>query len=175
MSIIQKRSRTQNKALIAKLITIAIVLALLVGNIGLYALVLEENGYIDLTDEGLYTLSEQFKEEVGGITQEIEIIFCTDPDYLLSDKDLRYVYIMAKEIEKFMDNVSVTTVNIDKNPTAVQKYRTTSATKINSRDVIVTCNDRFRILGASAFRSYDSSGENHWAYNNVMNITEVII
>ena len=175
MSMIQKRSRTQNKALIAKLITIAIVLALLVGNIGLYALVLEENGYIDLTDEGLYTLSEQFKEEVGGITQEIEIIFCTDPDYLLSDKDLRYVYIMAKEIEKFMDNVSVTTVNIDKNPTAVQKYRTTSATKINARDVIVTCNDRFRILGASAFWSYDSSGENHWAYNGEYKIANAFL
>ena len=161
----QKRSRTQKKAFTLKLLTTALVLALLVGNIGLFALVLEENGYIDLTDEGLYTLSEQFKEEVGDITQEIDIIFCADPDYLLADKDLRYVYVMAKEIEKFMDNVSVETVNIDKNPTAVQKYRTTSATKIKQTDVIVSCGERFRIIGGSAFWSYDSTGENHWAYN----------
>ena len=165
MNRTQKRSRTQKKALIARLLTVALILALLVGNIGLFALVVEENGYIDLTDEGLYTLSEQFKEEVGGITQDIDIIFCTDPDYLLADSDLRYVYIMAKEIEKFMDNVSVTTVNIDKNPTAVQKYRTTSATKIKPTDVIISCEDRFRIIGGSSFWSYDSTGEKHWAYN----------
>jgi len=161
----QKRSRTQKKALAMKLITVALILVLLVGNIGLYALVIEENGYIDLTDEGLYTLSEQFKEEVGDIEQQIKITFCTDPDYLLSDADLRYVYVMAKEIEKFMDNVSVETVNIDKNPTAVQKYRTTSASKINQTDVIVSCGERFRIINGRSFWSYDSSGQKHWAFN----------
>ena len=161
----QKRSRTQKRALVARLLTIAIIFALLVCNIGLYALVLETNGYIDLTDEGLYTLSEQFMEEVGDIEQEITITFCTDPDYLLSNHDLRYVYVMAKEIEKQMDNVEVKTVNITKNPTAVQKYRTTSASKIKPDDVIVSCGERFRIINGSSFWSYDSTGEKHWAFN----------
>ena len=161
----QKRSRTQKKALASKLLTVALILALLACNIGFYALVCEENGYIDLTDEGLYTLSEQFKEEVGDIEQEITITFCTEPDYLLSDHDLRYVYVMAKEIEKHMDNVTVETVNINKNPTAVQKFRTTSASKIEWDDVIVSCGERFRIIGGSAFWSYDSTGEKHWAFN----------
>ncbi len=153
------------RSIISSLVAVALVLVLLVLNISVYAFTIEKNTYIDMTTEGLYTLSDTMREEIKDIEGDITITFCMDVDQLLSNHDTRYVYIMAKEIEKMMDNVTVETVNIGKNPTAVQKYKTTSATKINRGDVIVSCGDRFRIIGSQSFWSYDSTGESYWAFN----------
>ena len=165
MKITQKGSKRTRHSVISLVLAIAIIAVAIVGNVALYALTIEKNTYIDLTTEGLYTLSDAMKDEIKDIKGDIKITFCTDPDYLLSSHDSRYVYIMAKEIEKFLPNVTVETVNIDKNPTAVQKYKTTSATKISATDVIVSSGDRFRIMSAASFWSYDSTGANYWAFN----------
>ncbi len=174
MRKIQKNNRLQKKNLLLSLIAFAVVAVLLLINIGLDALFIEKNVYIDMTDEKLYTLSDELKAEIGDIKKEITITFCNDKDYLLSDYETRYVYVMAKEIEKYLDNVEVVTVNIDKNPTAVQKYRTTSATKIRKNDVIVSCGERFRIIGAPSFWSYDSNG-GYWAFNGEYKIANVLL
>lgn len=161
----QRTGVRSRRNIISACIAAALVFILLALNIAVYALTIEKNTYIDMTTEGLYTLSDAMREEIKDIDGDITITFCTDVDYLLSTHDTRYVYIMAKEIEKYKDNVKVETVNIEKNPTAVQKYKTTSGTKIKASDVIVSCGDRFRIIGASSFWSYDSTGKNYWAFN----------
>lgn len=171
---IYKNSRLQKKKLLLSLVTFALVAVLLLINIGLDALVVEKNLYIDMTDEKLYTLSDGLKAEIADVRREITITFCNDKDYLLSNYETRYVYIMAKEIEKYLDNVEVVTVNIDKNPTAVQKFRTTSATKIKKNDVIVSCGESFRIISAPSFWSYDSDG-GYWAFNGEYKIANVLL
>ena len=75
---------------------------------------------------------------------------------------------------RHLDNVEVVTVNIDKNPTAVQKYHTTSATKIKKNDVIVSSGERFRIISAPSFWSYDSDG-GYWAFNGEYKIANVLL
>ena len=156
------------------IVSIALIVVLLLLNFGLDALVIEKNGFFDATDEHLYTLSDDFKEEIKDINKEIKITFCTDKDYLLSNYQTRYVYIMAKEIEMYKDNIKVETVNISKNPTAIQKYKTTSATKINEGDVIISCGERFRILSSQTFWSYDSSGD-YWAFNGEYKIANAFL
>ncbi|MBQ5801232.1 MAG: Gldg family protein [Clostridia bacterium] len=156
------------------IISLSLILILLILNFGLDALVIEKNGFFDATDEHLYTLSSDFKEEIKDIDKEIKITFCTDKDYLLANYQTRYVYIMAKEIEMYKDNIKVETVNISKNPTAIQKYKTTSATKINEGDVIISCGERFRILSSQTFWSYDSSGD-YWAFNGEYKIANAFL
>ena len=135
--------------------------------VGLLASVVKSatNSYIDMTDEGLYTLTDAFLEEVGGIEDEITITFCAEPDILLSNYDTRYVYIMAREIEKNMDNVKVVYCNVGANPTAVQQYRTTSSTVIDWDDVIISCDKRYRVITAAAFFSTDTTTEEYFAFN----------
>ena len=89
------------------IISLSLILILLLLNFGLDALVIEKNGFFDATDEHLYTLSADFKEEIKDINKEIKITFCTDKDYLLANYQTRYVYIMAKEIEMYKDNIKV--------------------------------------------------------------------
>lgn len=172
MKMLLKKIRRSR--LLSSLLAASLILIMLLLNFGLDALVIENNGFIDATPEHLYTLSADFKEEIKNVNKEITITFCTDRDYLLANYQTRYVYIMAKEIEMYKDNIRVETVNISKNPTAVQKYKTTSATKISDGDVIISCGERFRILGAQTFWSYDSAG-GYWAFNGEYKIANAFL
>ena len=144
---------------------LVLVAAFLLG-IGASALKFEWNSYVDATPEGLYTLTDTFLEEVSGIKDdEIRIIFCNDPDRLLETTETRYVYIMAREIEKKMSNVTVETYNVERDPTAVQAFRPTSSTEIKSDHVIVACGKRYRVMSAASFFSKDSSTNTYFAFN----------
>ncbi|MBO7292507.1 MAG: Gldg family protein [Clostridia bacterium] len=143
---------------------LVLVGAFLLG-IGADALKQEWNSYIDMTPEGLYTLTDTFLEEVSGVTDEVTVTFCADPDVLLSNESTRYVYIMAREIERQKPNVKVVTCNVRANPTAVQQFRTTSSTVIDWNHVIVSSGQRYRTLVADAFWSVDSTTEEYFAFN----------
>ncbi len=158
------KGRVGRKTVMTVLSVLVLVAAFLLG-IGANACKVGLNSYIDATPEGLYTLTEEFKEEVSGIEDEITITFCADPDILLGNTTTRYVYIMAREIEKAMPNVTVVTYDIEKNPTAVQAYRTTSSTVITTGHVIVSCDKRYRILKAEAFWSKNSDTGEYFAFN----------
>ena len=149
---------------ITVLSVLVLVGAFLLG-IGADALKQEWNSYVDMTPEGLYTLTDTFLEEVSGVTDEITVTFCADPDVLLSNRSTRYVYIMAREIERRMPNVTVVTCNVRANPTAVQQFRTTSSTVIDWNHVIVSSGQRYRTLVADAFWSVDSTSGQYFAFN----------
>ena len=131
----------------------AIILAalLLVLSLGLAGLVSARALWLDLTPEGLYSLSDLMVEECKKITKDVKITFCDDPDHLMDNYQSRYVYVMAKELERRFDNITVETVNVTLNPTAVDRYRVVSSSSIPASSVIVSCGDQFRIYTASQF------------------------
>lgn len=131
---------------------------LLVLSVGLAGLVSSRSLWIDLTPEGLYSLSDLMVEECGKIEKDITITFCDDPDRLMDDYMTRYVYVMAKELERRFDNISVRTCNVALNPTAVDRYRVVSSTSIPASSVIISCGDQFRIYSASQFWLANSDG-----------------
>ncbi len=138
-------------------VTVLSVVVLL-GLAVLFPYIMQENGmYLDATPEDLYTLTDKMVETCLALKGKITITFCDDPDRLLANHEARYVYIMAKQIEKKCDNITVETVSLVNNPTAVNRFKPTSATVIEARDVIVSCEERYRILDA---RSFWTLGEN---------------
>ena len=163
LSLLKRQGRTTVMTVLSVLVLLA---AFLLG-IGANAVKLSLNSYIDETKEGLYTLTDAFLEEVGQIEDEITITFCADPDVLLNNYETRYIYIMAREIERKMPNVTVVTCDVARNPTAVQQYRTTSTTVIRWNHVIVSCDKRYRMLTAAAFWSTDSTTNTYFAFNGL--------
>ena len=155
----------QGRRTVHTVLSVLLLVAMLVLGVGANALKTALNSYIDMTPEGLYTLTDEFLEEVSGIDEEMTITFCADPDRLLGNYTTRYVYIMAREIEKAMPNVKVVTHNIAENPTAVQEFRTTSSTVISWNHVIVSCGKRYRSVIADAFWSADVSTDQYFAFN----------
>ena len=124
---------------------------LLVLSVGLAGLVSSRSLWLDLTPEGLYSLSDAMVEQCEKITRDVKITFCDDPDHLMSDFQSRYVYVMAKELEQKFDNITVETCNVTLNPTAVDRYRVVSSSSIPPTSVIISCGDQFRVYSVGQF------------------------
>ncbi len=115
--------------------------------------------YVDLTSEGLYTLTEKMVKECEyfkDLEREIKITFCADPDVIRSNSRARTVYYMCLALENIYPKLSVETVNLKTNPTAVNAYKTTSLSEITANDVIVSYGDAFRIAPMDAFWTTNS-------------------
>ena len=157
-----KSTRTK----IFTVISIVAILLVMVLNIWLAKFIMFGNAYIDMTPEGLYTLTPEMEKACGDVFDtlpgEIEIIFCNDRDYILDETLTRVPYYMSLAIAKRFDKCSVDSVNVKMNPTAVAKYRTTSLTEITSNNIIITYTPsvddgtssgetRYRIVSAENF------------------------
>lgn len=148
-------------------ITVAAIVLLVLLNVGLTALLQYRSLYVDLTPEGLYTLSDRMVAECDKVDADITITFCSDPDRLLASSVTRYVYVMATELANQYDNIKVETYNLTLNPTALDRFRTTSASRLAEDRVIVSSGDRYRIYSASSFwvSDADSTDGKYWAFD----------
>ena len=175
MKILKGKSR---RTKIFALITFAVIVVLFGLNLGLSLVGLYKSVYVDMTPEGLYTVTDKMIRECSFIDemdseQELEIIFCNDPDNLMSSTVTRVTYFMALKLESIFDNVNVREVNVNYNPTAVSKYKATSLSTIKTSDVIVAYGDRYRIVGAESFWTTGEDG-GYFSYNGEYKLATLI-
>ena len=169
-----KSARTKTFSVIT-----AVVLVLVIAmNLLVTALTVYGTAFIDMTPEGLYTLRpvmvdacrEVFYTEDGELREPgIEITFCNDRDNLISNPYTRVVYYTAIALSKKYDNCKVNAVNINIDPMGVAQYKTSSLTKIEPTDVIISYGQRYRIVSAESFwrigdeKVYSYDGEHRLA------------
>ncbi len=151
-----KSTRTK----IFTVITVSAIILLIALNLFLTSFGIFGNAYIDLTPEGLYTLTPEMKDVCDDIfymsdgtrrDPGITITFCDDPDNLIANTSTRLVYYMATALDKRFKNCDVEYYNAKMNPTALAKYKTTSLTEIKSTDVIISYGARYSIVPADEF------------------------
>ena len=122
--------------------------------------------YTDLTPEGLYTLSDEAVDAIKDIDKDVTILFCNDPDNLMDDAYMSYIYETALGLEKANEHVSVETVNIYRNPSAVSYYKTNSRSNIYATDVIVTSGTEFRVYQERSMFVFNTETDTTpWSYN----------
>ena len=157
--------------------------------------------YIDLTKTkyksakaDMYTLSDMCRDLVENeaipmiksVNQErsgrgeqpikLNIIFCSDKDIIENDPMMRYISYSARSLGKeFSDHIDVRYINISQNPSAIQKYKTTSAATINNSDVIIEFGSEYLVQGANAFYLTDTGASSPWAYNGEKKLTSMIL
>ena len=147
-----------------RILTVALIVVLAGLSILFSYLTVSRAAYLDLTPEGLYTLTDAMKQQCDAISGELTVTFCADPDTLLSKYETRYVYIMSQQLALRYDNIHLETVNVEQNPGAVDRFRETSATEILPEHVIVSSGDSYRIIHASNFWIFDESNV-AWSFN----------
>ena len=162
---------------------VLVLVAVLLLNIGMTALCTSQFWFIDLTPKSKYTVYQQNKnlqKECGLYTLmdetisylentfeqtnqereepvEVEIIFCTEPDQLIKNEAMRYVYYTALSLQKqFPDVIKVSWRDVWSNPSSVDMYRSTAYSTIYPSNVIVASGTEFRISSARTFYTYDS-------------------
>ena len=160
-----KNSRTK----IFTVITVSALILLIALNLFITSFGIFGNAYIDLTPEGLYSLRSEmirvcnniFNTEDGQVRDpdaEMKIIFCDDPDNLISNTLIRPIYYMAVALANKFDGCEVETVNVTMNPAAVARYKTTSLTQIEPDDIIVSYGSR----GGDIARYSITSADKFW-------------
>ena len=177
-----------------------VVLAVIILNV--FAAVLGDRNlwYIDMTRDKyksatstLYTLSDSCisllsydaipkvaeinAERVANGEDEIKvkIVFCADKDFIEADDMMRYVSFTARALEKeFPDAIEVEYINMTKNPSAVQKYKTTTAASIYTSDVIVEFGSEYLVQSIKSFYYIDDTETKPWAYNGEKRLSAMI-
>ena len=168
-----KSTRTK----IFSVITIVGLVLLLGINLGLTYLGGQKLIMADLTPEGFYTLSDKMLEvchsildpDESGNKKQIRITFCTDPDYLIASDKMRATYFMALSLQNKFDNVTVKTVNVALDPTAVSMYKTTSRDSIEASDVIFSYGAKYKIADATTFWT-----SNDFSYNGEYRVASIL-
>jgi len=160
----------------AVIMTCVIIAAVVLVNVLFSALASKFLWYTDLTAESLYTLSDAAVEAIADIDKDVDIIFCDSPDNLMSNSTQRYVYETALGLEKANKNVHVSTVDIWRNPTAVNKYKANSKSKIYSSSIIVASGSEFRVYTLRSMYVFnDSSDDTPWSYNGEKKLCAAIL
>ncbi len=107
---------------------------------------------------------------------KVNIVFCADRDIIESDGRLRYVSMTARSLEKeFSGYFDVQYLNIRKNPSSVQRFKTTSASTIYANDVIVEFGSEYLVHNVSSFFYQDDGKDYAWAYNGEQKLSAMIL
>lgn len=98
---------------------------------------------------------------------KVKLIFCDLPDNLAKNESQRMVLETAKDLaERFPDYIEVEYIDIWNNSSAVQKYKTTSFSTINSTNVIVESGTEYRVCTLQSFFVFNSTSDTTpWGYN----------
>jgi hypothetical protein len=152
-------------------IAAAVIAVVILLNVVVTALCTGRLWFSDITSEGMYTLTEPAEkllisslDSVNANRAEddpvqVDIIFCTDPDVLISSDVTRYIYYTALSMEKaYPESINVSTVNVWENPSAVDDYRTDSYSSIYQSHIIISSGTEFRIYAPAAFYIWDYTG-----------------
>ncbi len=157
------------RSVILAAVSAGAILLVLVLNFALTYIGMQRNVYIDLSAEGLYTLTDKMKEDCDTLAssltsgEKIKITFCQDPDTLMEQDNTRPTYLMAMQLDNRYDVIECETVNVTYNPTAVAQYKATTMSQIPPTSVIISYGDRYRVVGADNF--WSASGDKIFAYN----------
>ena len=107
----------------------------------------------------------------------INVKFCTERDKVYGADKLRMIQYSVLALQKeFPDAVKVEYLNIEKNPSQVQKYKATSSTNIYSHQIIFEFGTEYRVCSYDYFfLKNDNSASNHWAYNGEQKIASLLL
>lgn len=151
---------------LAAAFTAALIVVVLLFN-GIFSMLAEKFlWYTDLTSEEMYTLSQAAVDALDNVETDVTILFCDDPDNLNADFTQRLVYQTALGLEEKVDYVHVETVNIWRQPSAVNKFKTNSKDNIYSTDIIVHSGTEFRVYSLRSMYIFNEENDTEpWSYN----------
>ena len=105
----------------------------------------------------------------------INVKFCTERDKVYAIEKLRLVQYTVLALQKeFPDAVKVEYLNIEKNPSQVQKYKATSSTNIYAHQIIFEFGTEYRVCSYDYFYLKNDAGE-QWAYNGEQKIASLLM
>ncbi len=195
--------RRGTRRVIGAAVSLAVIAAVLVFNL-LFSFVADRfiwqvdatvTKYTSRPEVSMYTPTEEFLDVVrdyaipmveemnaaraaaGEEPITINVKFCTERDKVYEADKLRMVQYSVMALQKeFPDAVKVEYLNIEKNPSQVQKYKATSSTNIYAHQIIFEFGTEYRVCSYDYFfLTSDSASNEHWAYNGEQKIASLLL
>ena len=111
----------------------------------------EASVWPDLTEEGLYTASEALLSSLRGLQQDVTVIFCAAPDYLLGNRETRSPYITCKKLARENPHIKIEIRDVLRDPSSADAFKGTSGGSVAWNDIIFTTEGEFRRVSALSF------------------------
>ena len=111
----------------------------------------EASVWPDLTEEGLYTASGTLLATLSGLKQDVTIIFCAAPDYLLGNVETRAPYITCKKLARENPHIKIEIRDLISDPSAADEFKSSNGGNVSWNDVIFTTGAEFRRVSAAGF------------------------
>lgn len=156
-----RRFKYGSTAVVFTALFIAVVIAV---NAIFSALASKYSWYIDMTDENVFTLSDEAKDFISDISSELHIYFAEEPDVLMADSKMRYVYTTATQLERDFQNITVECHDVVRDPAFFEPFYSTTGTSITSSSVIVSSGTESIVYASDSFFTFNEDGD-MWAYN----------
>ena len=126
------------------LLIVAVIAAYVAINMGIKALDITD---IDLTKEKFYSLSEESKNQIKNVEQEIEI-------YVFGYEENSSVVDLIKQYAKYKENIKYEVVSTETRQDIAQKYDVSSTDESNGT-IVIANGDRKVKVSATDLYSYD--------------------
>ena len=136
--------------------------------------------FMALIEASAIPMVEQMNAERAARGEEpitINIKFCTERDKVYAADKLRMIQYTALALQKaFPHAVKVEYMNIEQNPSQVQKYKATSSTNIYAHQIIFEFGTEYRVTSYDYFYlTSDTSSTEHWAYNGEQKFASLLL
>ena len=193
--------RRGTRRVVGVAVTVAVIAAVLALNV-LFSFVADRfmwqvdstvTKYTSRPEVSMYTPTEEFMEVVrdyaipmvremnaqreakGEEPITINVKFCSERDKVYAIEKLRLVQYTVLALQKeFPDAVKVEYLNIEKNPSQVQKYKATSSSNIYAHQIIFEFGTEYRVCSYDYFYLKNDAGE-QWAYNGEQKIASLLM
>jgi len=159
-------------------IVLTVVFIAFIFIINLVAGVLTEryNLYVDLTEEQLYTISDESFRLLEDMDEPVKIIFFTPLDQLDSDSYVKNIKTLALEYEEKFDNITIEYVDMKRNPDLVRKYKRDYS--LRDTTVIVESEKRFAAFDMAecfVYTQNDDGSYSYYAFNGEYRFTSSLM
>ena len=136
--------------------------------------------FVKLVDDSIVPAVDSVNAERAARGEEpirINIIFCAERDFVYASDRHRLLQYTAMNLRReFPDIFDISYINVSQNPSAVQKYKATSSTRIYSSQIIIEFGTEFRVCSPELFfLKSDESSTDYWAYNGEQKMASLLL
>lgn len=157
----EKRIRNSTFSLVFTVVFITIVILF---NFIFGRLASKFGWYGDMTEEKVFTLSDEAKEYIEDVKSEVNIYFASESDMLMANSQLRYVYTTACQLQTEFENIHVECHDVVTDPGFFKDFYKNTGTNITQKSVVMASGTESIVFTSDAFFTFNESGD-MWAYN----------
>ncbi len=144
------------------IVSVVLIAAIILVNFVFSALSSKYAFYTDMTSDMTYTITKELKEVLSDVTEEVNIIFCHDRDYIESSSELHDVMLTAEYMSDEFEWLNVKYINSVNEPQLVSKYKTSIKDPVYQTHVIIESGEEWKKLNAKSFYVVDSDETTIW-------------